>query len=280
MPIAFPITVRNLTREEFDERDAVVMRCAYASQNALGRLCDERVYENDLALRLRAEGFTNVHTQVPVTLTHAGFQKEYRLDLLADDALYELKVVSAFMPQHDTQVLSYAMLAAVSHGKLLNFRLARVQGRLRVNAILPDVRRRLVWDETSWHALSPACATLKEHFHSLLMDWGGFLECQAYEEAAIHHCGGESDCVRRVPIARDGVELGSHSLACHGADLCFIVTAFTTDLATQRGHLHRLLNLTGMRAMQWVNLNHGTVQFLTLESGKRMGANESNKLKS
>lgn len=105
MPIASAIPVRNLTREEFDERDAVVMRCAYASQNALGRLCDERVYENDLALRLQAEGFTNVSTQVPVTLTHEDFRKEYRLDLLVDDALYELKTVAALASQHDTQAL-------------------------------------------------------------------------------------------------------------------------------------------------------------------------------
>jgi hypothetical protein len=62
---------------EFDERDAIVMRCAYAAQNTLGRLCDERVYENDLALRLSAEGFKAVHTQVPVTVKHDSFEKVY-----------------------------------------------------------------------------------------------------------------------------------------------------------------------------------------------------------
>ena len=71
MPIRCPIVIRNLTQPEFDERDRIVMRCAYAAQNELGRLCDERVYENDLALRLRAEGMPGVHTQVPVTVSHA-----------------------------------------------------------------------------------------------------------------------------------------------------------------------------------------------------------------
>ena len=79
------------------------MHCAYDSQNALGRLCDERVYENDLARRLRAEGFREVHSQVPITLSHCGFHKEYRLDLLADDALYELKTTTAFTSEHDAQ---------------------------------------------------------------------------------------------------------------------------------------------------------------------------------
>ena len=121
---------------EFDERDAIVMRCAYAAQNALGRLCDERVYENDLARRLRAEGFACVHTQVPVTVTHDGFAKEYRLDLVADDALYELKTTSAFAPDHQTQALHYAMLLDINHTKLLNFRPEKVLGRLRFNAFL------------------------------------------------------------------------------------------------------------------------------------------------
>jgi hypothetical protein len=66
MPITSQVRFRNLTPAEFDERDAVVMRCAYASQNALGRLCDERVYENDLAGRLRAEGF-KASTSWPTT---------------------------------------------------------------------------------------------------------------------------------------------------------------------------------------------------------------------
>jgi GxxExxY protein len=93
MPISCPLRIRNLDQAEFDERDARVMRCAYAVQNALGRLCDERIYENELARRLRAHGFSSVHTQVPITVTHDGFVKEYRIDLVADDALYELKTV-------------------------------------------------------------------------------------------------------------------------------------------------------------------------------------------
>jgi hypothetical protein len=56
MPILHNAPVRFLTDAQFDELDEVVMRCAYASQNKLGRLCEEAVYENDLAARLRAEG--------------------------------------------------------------------------------------------------------------------------------------------------------------------------------------------------------------------------------
>ena len=62
----------------FDVRDKIVMRCAYDAQNALGRLCDEKVYETDLTRRLRAVDLRKVHTQVPVRVVHGDFQKEYR----------------------------------------------------------------------------------------------------------------------------------------------------------------------------------------------------------
>ena len=97
MPFHCPLPIRSLSREEFEERDRIVMSCAYASQNELGRLCDERVYENDMAARLHAAGFSEIHTQVPLTVSHRDFAKTYRLDLIADGALYELKSVAALV---------------------------------------------------------------------------------------------------------------------------------------------------------------------------------------
>ena len=104
MPTHLPFPIRNLTQTEFDALDPVVMRCAYDSQNELGRLCDERVYENDLALRLRAAGMSEVHTQVPVTVSHQGFEKLYRFDLVVEHGLYELKTVAAFLADRKSVV--------------------------------------------------------------------------------------------------------------------------------------------------------------------------------
>ena len=39
---------------------------AFASQNELGRRCDEQTYEKDVAARIRASGFSDVRTQVPI----------------------------------------------------------------------------------------------------------------------------------------------------------------------------------------------------------------------
>ena len=48
---------RSLSSDEFEKLDYRVMGHAYASQNELGRLCDESVYEADMKARLLGEGF-------------------------------------------------------------------------------------------------------------------------------------------------------------------------------------------------------------------------------
>lgn len=53
-PFHRPISLRRLTRSDFDELSRLVIAQAFASQNELGRLCDEAVYQNDIALRLDA----------------------------------------------------------------------------------------------------------------------------------------------------------------------------------------------------------------------------------
>ena len=115
MPIERSICIQNVSKEVFDVRDKIVMRCAYDAQNPLGRLCDEKVYETDLTRRLRAVDLRKVHTQVPVRVVHGDFQKEYRCDLVADDVLYELKTVRALVAEHEAQVLNYAMLLSINH---------------------------------------------------------------------------------------------------------------------------------------------------------------------
>jgi GxxExxY protein len=266
MPIICPHPIRDLSQFEFDERDAVVMRCAYDSQNFLGRLCEERVYENDLALRLKAVGFRNVQTQVPVTLTHDTFSKTYFLDLVADDALYELKTVSALVGEHDAQILHYAMLRDVRHGKLLNFRNARVEGRLRFNALSTAQRRAVSFDESRWQPLCDACEPLKQRTQHLTNDLGAYLEGGLYEEALISHCGGEEACVSRVPVAREGLRLGSHRVTRHDPNIAFLVTTFAGDTSNQGVHIERLLRLTPLRGLQWINFNQATLEFVAMKT--------------
>ena len=70
MPIHCPVQIKCLDAAGFEALDYRVMGHAYASQNELGRLCDECAYKADLKARLLADGFRSVLTEVPVTVTH------------------------------------------------------------------------------------------------------------------------------------------------------------------------------------------------------------------
>ena len=108
MPITSPICLRPITQEDFAQLDYQVMRYAFESQNELGRLCDEVIYQNDLAARLAAAGLGPIRTQLPVTILHRDFSKTYRLDLVVSDtAIYELKAARALAPEPDAQLLNY-----------------------------------------------------------------------------------------------------------------------------------------------------------------------------
>jgi GxxExxY protein len=267
MPIHCPIAIQDLSQAEFDKRDRVVMRCAYAAQNTLGRLMDERVYENDLALRLQAEGFT-VHTQVPVIATHGSFKKEHHCDLIAHDALYELKTVTAFTGEHEAKALHYAMMLGVRHAKLVNFRLPQVKGWLRFNAVSTSDRHSLEWDVARWSAMSERCGNLLQHARDILEDWGAYLECRLYEEALVHFMGGETGCRLRVPVIRDRHELGTHTLCSHAPGLFFSVSALADNLGNHESHLRRLMRFTGHRGAQWLNLSHNRIQLVTLKANE------------
>src|ERR1019366_8348741 len=130
MPIHCPVKIASLSADEFEQLDYRVMGHAYASQNELGRLCDECAYEADLKARLLGDGFRSVQTQVPVPVTNRDFSKKFFLDLIADDALYALKTAATLAGEHETQLFNYLFLLGIQRGKLLNFRPLKVQGKI------------------------------------------------------------------------------------------------------------------------------------------------------
>ena len=225
---------------------------------------EELVYQSELAGLLRAVGVPDLQSQVPLIVRHDGFEKVYRLDLVVRRAIYELKVVQELAPQHDTQAFHYAMLVEVNHIKLLNFRPPRVRGLLRYNAVLGNARRAPHWHDTAWRALTPRCHALRQRLMGLVADWGTHLDHRLYAEALVFFCGGEVACAQRVPVMHDGRNLGSHRLTSHAEGLAFLLTAFP-DPEQQARHIERLRQLTGRRAIQWMNLDRHEVHLVTVE---------------
>lgn len=276
MPIQRP-PIFDLPQTEFDAIDKVLMNCAYASQNELGRLCDEKIHETDMELRLASFG-CDVATQIPIVVSHRTFEKRYRLDPVCNHAVYDAKAVAAFTGAHEAQVLNYAMLLDVRHVKLLNFRTPRVQGKLCFNPLTDRQRRRYRFESSEWRELSPRCRESGSTLKALLQDWGAFLETRLYEEALIHFLGGENACLRRIELHREGNLLGTHLVPMHSSEHSFVVTAMSRETDAYRQHLKRLLKLTGLSGLQWIHLNHHNIELVTISrpaAGKRMEAGES-----
>jgi GxxExxY protein len=264
MPIACPITIASPSADEFEKLDYRVMAHAYASQNELGRLCDECAYHADLKARLLDGGFRSVLIEVPMTVTHRDFSKKYYLDLVVDDALYELKAETTFIGEDDAQLLNYMFLLGIQRGKLLNFRPPKVQGKIIATGLTQEERRRFTTVTERWSDLTPGCAVLRQTMLDLLQDWGAFLDIGLYHEALIHFFGGASNVERRVSLQRNGLDLGTQRMFVHSPCVAFRVTAFTESQSHIESHLRRLLALTDLKAVQWINLNHSRIECTTI----------------
>jgi GxxExxY protein len=106
----------DLTRE--------IIGAAVAVQKALGPGLLESAYEACFAHELALRGY-RVERQVPLGLVYRGLEvpQAFRMDLVVEGrVLVELKVVDAFVPEHEAQVLSYLRFSGLSVGLLLNFK--------------------------------------------------------------------------------------------------------------------------------------------------------------
>ncbi len=129
MPISCQFELPRLTNDEMGQIDYEVMTHAFATHKARGRLCDETVYQIDLAQRLEDAGIA-AEIEVPIVLSFGGFETTVKMDLLiAGQAVYELKTVEKLNAKHDAQLLGYLYMTNATRGKLINFRPKSVETR-------------------------------------------------------------------------------------------------------------------------------------------------------
>jgi GxxExxY protein len=266
MPITSSVPLQMIEQAQFAKLDYQVMRCAFDSQNELGRLCDEVIYQNDLAARLEAARLGPIRKEVPVTVTHRDFSKTCYLDLVVGDAaIYELKTAVCLIPEHDSQLLSYLFLHGVHHGKLINFRPSQVETRFINTKLTPEARKGLRVNTGRWRETDDVTRALREILVGLLEDWGAFLEIPLYLDALIHFLGGEDMVLQTVPISRSGVALGGQRFHLAGPQTAFRLTALTEGVEAYEEQLHSLLRHTPLRAIQWINMAHHHIDFITVE---------------
>jgi GxxExxY protein len=211
MPIT-SVSLDPIEQEDFARLDYQVMRHAFECQNELGRLCDEVIYQNDLAGRLEGAGLPTLR-EVPVTVTHRDFAKIYLLDLVVAQAgIYELKTVAALAGAHEAQLLNYLFLCGSRHGKLVNFRPASVESRF-LNATLSQAERRQFSVEADgWLEPDQTDQFFREGVVRLLQDWGCGLDLELYTEALIHFAAGEDRVAQMLPLTPRKWLLGNATL--------------------------------------------------------------------
>jgi GxxExxY protein len=265
MPITTPIALRAISPEEFARLDYQIMRLAFESQNEMGRLCDEVIYQNDLAARITAAGLGPVRVESPILVTHREFSKTYSTDLIvADAAIYELKTVAALTKEHEAQSLHYLFLHDGQHGKLINFRPGQVETRFVNNVLTRAARYGFQPDTSRWLETDEATRRLRMLTLELLKDWGAFLEVSLYTEALTFLLGGETNVIRMIPLKRNGVLLGNQRLHLLTPEMAFRVTALADGGEPYGPHLRSLLRHSPLRAIQWINMSRTQIQFATL----------------
>jgi len=112
-------------------RDAIserIIGCAFTVANTLGSGLLEKVYENALALELRAAGLA-VEQRRGITVTYKGtVVGEYFVDLLVEDVvLIELKTVRALDRAHRAQCINYLRATGRDLCLIINFGAPRVE---------------------------------------------------------------------------------------------------------------------------------------------------------
>lgn len=257
MPIACPVSLPRLTTAECRELDYQIMESAFETHREVGRLADEGIYQSDFAMRLRSRGWT-AECEVPVTVSFGTFVKTYRLDLVVGDRLlYELKVVAKLTSAHEAQLMNYLMMLDGSRGKLVNFRQTSVVSRFVNSPMNGEERRSFEVDETSWCGES----RVRDCIISMLRDWGTALELSLYVEAAGHLLGFSPELPTLLPMIRDSTPLGNQRFHLISPDEAIRITAFPRLSGGYENDLRRLLRLSPLRAIHWINIGYHQVRF-------------------
>lgn len=117
-------------RLDLDQLTRKIIGCVYRVGNTLGVGFLEKVYENALAIELRAGGLT-VEQQYPLKVSYRDLPVgEFSTDLLVEDrVIVELKAAKMLDPVHGAQCMNYLRAAGLKVCLLVNFGSPRVQVR-------------------------------------------------------------------------------------------------------------------------------------------------------
>jgi len=104
-----------------------VIECAQNVSRELGAGFLEKVYENALCIELKRAGLSFQRQQCYAIRYRNEEIGNYIADLVVEDKLLiELKALSAFTGEHESQVMNYLKASGLKVGLLLNFGISRL----------------------------------------------------------------------------------------------------------------------------------------------------------
>jgi len=109
-----------------------ILDAAFRVHSELGPGLLESAYEACLQYELQAAG-VSVQRQVEQSVVYRGETIDigYRLDLLVNDVVVEIKSVDTLKRLHEAQLLSYLKMGNYKLGYLLNFNVLRMKDGIR-----------------------------------------------------------------------------------------------------------------------------------------------------
>jgi len=262
MPIHCTCEIQRLSTEEFGSLDYVVMGQMFASQNQIGRLADERIYRADVGARLDSVGLVN-QQEVPIQLAHKAFLKTLYLDLVvAHKAVYEIKTVSNLNQRHVAQLLTYLYFLDLPRGKLVNLRSPSVDSRFVNAPISRENRCGFSVSDHGYHGDGNLITLVVD----LVRDWGTTLSASLYHEAIVHLLGGASSVTRMLPLSRNRWNLGNQRFHLVSDDKAFELTTFSKHDNDYEEQLRRLIHLSPLQMIDWINIGTQLVSFRTIRA--------------
>lgn len=263
MPLKPTAMVQIKTEEEFREIDYRVMGKAFEIHNELGPCFDELVYKNELALRLAEIGICAAR-EFAVDLLFQTFSKRIFIDLFVESGIvYEIKTAAAFAPAHRGQALNYLFVTGTRHGKLINFRGAKVDGEYISTSLDHMNRQDVLVRNEEWNVIDSLDDQWRQLVIALIADWGSGLNLEWYREALGEIMGGLSRTATEIPLVSKGRQIGSHSVRLLTLDTMWTLTAIK-ESSLMKEYLLRFLGLSCLKRIQWANYHNHHLVFQTL----------------
>lgn len=263
MPIQPAIPIACISQQEYHEIDERMVGHSMAIHNEFGRLLDEVVYKKELAARCTQDGMP-AQREVRIQVTHRDFVKDYSIDmLLCGSTIIEAKTAKETLEAHKGQGINYLLLAGTHHGSLVNFRLPSMKRYFLSTRLTHELRREFKTIETGWPK-DEDHIRLRDCVMELVRDIGLGLDLPLYREGIAHL----TNCPRQlVPLKNGPSSLGHHEMTLLSEEVGIAITALP-DQEEFRTHLNRLLQITPLAGISWINLKLGEIRFEHLKRVK------------